>query len=316
MKKLLVIFLALTFVLAMISLAFGSRYNAPFWSTQPGSPGDPHGSYADTTDMCKDCHAVHLAQASYKLLRPGVTSADPCSYCHGSGGATTKIAILNTSGHGGNPDVNTVVAPDDVTPAYSASSNYPFNCATCHAVHGNNVVGGLTNAVNPGTTDRILKNDPDPNDNRAYYAAGTVVSLSVWCQNCHGANYGTYGQQKTVSEGASTTSAWGHDASSSGFSIMTKAAGGTVASVTSPGSATDGPRCNQCHSAGAGVAWVGGQVGQVQTGAVGSQTVNFPHSGYTGSYSLLKNSTNLSVGASGAFLDDVCNDCHYTPSLP
>lgn len=325
MKKLLVIFLALTFVLAMISLAFGSRYNEPMWGTAGNPAGVSHGGYADTTDKCKDCHAVHLAQGSYKILRPGTTgSATGCDYCHGSGtGSSYNSIYLNTSGHGPG---GSQTAPDDKNPPFSSGD---FGCAACHSVHDRNTIGALTNAANRPTSNsaRMLKADPDTLDGDTWTPVGATVTMSRWCMNCHSANYGTYGQQTTVLDGGSPTAAYGHGAgATAGISIYAPVSNTTVAVVRSNYSTSDIntvplPRCNQCHAAGAAAGvgasgWVSGQSGQVPTGGTGINNVNFPHTGYVGGFALLKSSANINTAPANVRLDDVCNDCHYTPSLP
>lgn len=322
MKKILLIILSLTFVLGMLQLAFGSGYNNPLWSTTNGTI--PHGGYADTTAKCKDCHAVHLAKAGYKILRPGAASGDTaCQYCHGITGivGTKNGVVLNTSGHGVNNSSDPVIPYDEATPGFSTPL-VEWGCGKCHSVHNRNTIAGLLYAANTtAITPKMLKGRPDMNGTDIYSnvdLSNQVVSLSRWCANCHSANFGTYGQSKTVQEGAAPTLAYGHDAGTAGITQYNPGSGTFAWMPPAVGNELYAPRCNQCHAAGArrnmvsaANGWVTGQTGQVDTGSL-AQPVYFPHSGYwnTWSYSLLKSQSQSSR------LDDVCNDCHYTPSLP
>lgn len=329
MKKLLIVSLLTAFIAATTTTAFASGYNSPLWSTQATSPDPkmPHGGYADTTNKCKDCHAVHLATGSYKLLRAGATDGQTaCSFCHGLGGVVgSKNGIwLNTSGHGLSiaQQSGTLYAPDDTDPGFSIAWNQ-WGCASCHSVHNNNTVLAVSERAltTANTTNILLKRQPDLNNSGI--PAGVTVTLSVWCKECHGANYGTYGQSKSTTAGV----AYGHDSGATAGITRQVYAGSTYAYARQnvPGDLTIAPRCNQCHAAGAArrtdvgtQGWVSGQNGQVWLNTVTGEGY-FPHAGYSNSYSLLKASSNLNPSASPgnpSKVDDVCNDCHYTPSLP
>lgn len=292
-------------------------------------PRGPHGDYADTTNKCKDCHAVHLASGPYKLLRAGATNErNACSFCHGTGGivGSKNGVILNTAGHGlsaAEQALSTVTAKDDVTPAFSVPTER-WGCQACHSVHNNNTLPGIANRVmTAGTSNALLKAKPDANKG-GLPTTGSAINLSRWCAECHGANYGTYGQSKTVPFGADVTTAYGHDAGSTSGITFQGDGSSTYAYVSTgvTGGMTRAPRCNQCHAAGAGRlnpnGWVSGQLSS-QVAFLGTSSIGFegyfPHTGYSNSYSLLKSSNNLSQ-ANNVRLDDVCNDCHYTPSLP
>lgn len=326
MKKILLISLAVAFIIAMVSAAFASGYNSPLWSTQSAAPDPkiPHGGYADTTNKCKDCHAVHLASGNYKLLRAGSTDGQTaCTYCHGLGGivGSKNGVILNTAGHGLGGATGLINAPDDATPGFSIQAAQ-WGCGSCHSVHNNNTVTAISERVftAANNTNAMLKGKPDSNS-AGNALIGATVTLSRWCTECHGANYGTYGQSKTVGSGSA---AFGHDAGSTGGINRNYKPDGTntYAFVRQqvPGDMTAAPRCNQCHAAGAAVlptsagGWVAGQAGYVWRNQASGEGY-FPHAGYSNSYSLLKASSNLS-SAGNVRLDDVCNDCHYTPSLP
>ncbi|MDI6689784.1 MAG: hypothetical protein QMD66_07875 [Actinomycetota bacterium] len=260
MRKSIALFVTIAFVLAMSGIAYASGYltNSEITAT------NPHGSYSNSTNKCKACHAVHLAQGSYRLLRISSKAAE-CDYCHGSGGITSKIVTTNAEGHTMGYSGS---APDDAGTAWSTTS---FACIDCHSVHNNNTV-----TLTGYTSSKLLKNDPDPGE--ALYWTGTGDE-SQWCSDCHSANYGLHTAAKTV--GGATR--YGHDCDTAGMSTT---ADGFA--VVNPGDGVNnGPTCKQCH-----------------------QSSGYPHSqGGTGR-DMLKDTFN------GTALDDVCNDCHNTASLP
>lgn len=331
MRKILTIFLILAFAIAATSAAFASGYNSPLWSTSASNPEPepkkPHGGYADTTNKCKDCHSVHLATGGYKLLRSGAEDGQTaCSYCHGVGGivGSKNGAVLNTAGHG--LDVNQlsqpiIYAPNDSTPGYSVARKQ-WGCTSCHSVHNQNLVSAVTERVftTSNATNVLLKGKPD-SSSPGNGLIGQTVTLSRWCTECHGANHGTYGQGKEY--GSPSVTVYGHDSGSTAGINRYVYSGQTYAFVRQnvPGNLDAAPRCNQCHAAGAGVlptssaGWVSGQLASQIFRNQATGEGFFPHGGYSNSYSLLKASNSLS-SAGDIKLDDVCNDCHYTPSLP
>jgi predicted CXXCH cytochrome family protein len=127
--------------------------------SQIASPRGPHGGYTSTTNKCKDCHAVHLAEGAFMLTRVD-DRFQVCDYCHtGGGGSKTNIQMDNeydsdtalitasrgdgvghTIGYPGN-------APVDIQPAYGCQGG--LMCFDCHSVHGNSD-RVLTTFANPG----------------------------------------------------------------------------------------------------------------------------------------------------------------------
>jgi len=277
MKKTMLILLILVFLMAMTGVAYTAGYNHPTSTTIP--PGDnPHGGYADTSNKCKTCHAVHLAEGSFRLLRGATGAQDECDYCHGSGGHTAVIVTTNGEGH--TTDGGAQTAPDDCDPAWSTTA---FRCSACHSPHDNDTV-----VLTDKGSSYLLKADPDP-DESLYWDASVGGDESMWCSDCHSANYGLHdgsdGKVKTV--GGETR--YGHDSSDTGWVDTTPADGWPD---VSPDGTNNGPTCKQCHQSG-----------------------GYPHNqGGTTSRDMLKDS--LGSGSSATQLDDVCNDCHFTPSLP
>ncbi|MDI6891795.1 MAG: hypothetical protein QMD08_02195 [Actinomycetota bacterium] len=273
MRKALVLALIPIFLLAMSGAAFAAGYLDDSIIQAMTSPDDPHGGYANTTNRCKACHAVHLATGSYRLLRAS-TAATECDYCHKSGtGIITTVSRVDgttTEGHTMGAYVNTT-APDEVDASAFKAGSGGLKCADCHSVHDNNTV-----ILSGKSSSKLLKNNPD-----GYGSAFTTTSdESQWCADCHDANYGLHTQSKTV--GGATV--YGHDCDTAGMS--TTADGFAV--VSAADASNKGPTCKQCH-----------------------QSSGYPHSqGGATSRDMLKDAFN------GTALDDVCNDCHNTVSLP
>jgi len=268
-KKLIALFVTIAFVLTISGVAFAAGYNVPLeYTRKKGYPSGPHGDYADTTNKCKDCHAVHLAQGTWRLLRDN-TRATACDACHGTGGLSTLIITTNPEGHTMG---YSGTAPDDAGTAWSTTS---FGCMDCHSPHDNNTV-----VLTGKTTSKLLKVDPDPGE--ALYWTGTGDE-SEWCSDCHSANYGLHTAAKTV--GGATR--YGHDCSTDGMTIV------GAWPVVNPGdNVNKGPTCKQCHL-----------------------SSDYPHSqGGTTSRDMLKDT--LGSGTPATLLDDVCNDCHNTATLP
>ncbi|MDI6822738.1 MAG: hypothetical protein QMD66_07870, partial [Actinomycetota bacterium] len=109
---------------------------------------------------------------------------------------------------------------------------------------------------------------------------------SQWCSDCHSANYGLHTAAKTV--GGATR--YGHDCDTAGMSTT---ADGFA--VVNPGDGVNnGPTCKECH-----------------------QSSGYPHSqGGNTSRDMLKDAATLKPPTANDYLDDVCNDCHNTASLP
>lgn len=239
----------------------------------------PHGGYANTTNKCKACHAVHLATGNYKLLRADATTSQ-CDYCHmvGTGiiGTVKKIDATKTAGH-------TIgyqgYAPDDTDSPFYTNS---LQCTTCHSPHGSNTTR-LANL----TTSRLLKADPNPSKAEFWTAPASGGYESTWCSDCHSANYGTSGMAKTVGG----TNAFGHGAMKNNPDQHRFCGGQVDSSACHPPPwlpKLPGKECWFCH-----------------------KSSDYPHSqGGTTSMSMLKDSFD------GQNLDDICNDCHVTPALP
>ncbi|MBS3909777.1 MAG: hypothetical protein KGZ93_09165 [Actinobacteria bacterium] len=270
---------------AAADLAFGG-YNYPQQYT--AKPKGPHGGYADTTNKCKECHAVHLATGSYKLTRAS-SHGETCAFCHGIGGTASVTVILDAEGHGLSPSeqAGMIIAPGDTHPAYTKNAS-SWGCLECHSVHDNKTVklAGLS-------SNKLLKADPNPakSGGYSYYTpveGETTQTVSQWCSACHNANFGASNDGKPVLKGSVSATVFGHASSSHG---MTTTPDGSPR-VTLDDGKNNGPTCYDCHK------------------ADGRTGVNeFPHSSGAAP-SMLK------AGSNALQLDNVCVGCHRTSSLP
>ncbi len=167
-------------------------------STIQGMTGidKPHGGYADTTNKCKACHAVHLAEGSYRLLRADNVTTE-CDYCHKTGtGIISAISRVDGTTAEGHTMGYSGSALDDSDPAWNTAA---FGCKDCHSPHDSNTV-----ILSDKTTSKLLKADPDPGEAKYWTGSGYE---SEWCSDCHSANYGVLTEPKTV--GGETR--YGHD---------------------------------------------------------------------------------------------------------
>ena len=282
---LITIAISVFLVIAPINIAQSAGYKS---DDDIKSGGVPHGGYVTTSDLCKSCHALHGATGEFRLLRAN-EAADACDYCHGQSGIVdTERVWLDSEGHGTSQTTGFLQAPDDTT-----LSTFPvseWGCTSCHSVHDNDtiILGG-----EGFTRSKLLRKEPNASKQYPltfYDSEDASQSVSQWCTNCHGANFGAYSTTKTVAG----ESRWGHDVSSAGYKDETSPT--PWADVDSFDGINDGPKCSQCHTS---------------SGAPAGITRKFPHAGGSGK-KMLKAGTELDK------LDDFCtgSPCHYIPSLP
>ena len=317
MKKALIFVFTTVLFLSITGIALASGYNEP--------TANPHGGYSSTSNKCKTCHAVHLAEGPFRLLRGATGAADECDYCHGDGGHASTIVKADTEeGHtmgwpaiaaGGTgdpsrpPDDSDVTAPA-VQLAYSVDLN-PFRCGACHSPHDNNTV-----TFTGAGSSKLLKKDPDGGESLYWDpdAVEPILTKSRWCSDCHSANYGAQDDEKTVGG----QPRYGHDVvHDGGGALAPEPHNNNLTSFPYPCAQSDchdgttplgdpndgvnnGPTCEQCH-----------------------QSDGFPHSqsdnsgGGTTSRDMLYEERQLTPMDSGTDdLDSVCQDCHHAPNLP
>lgn len=296
MNKALLFIIVTVLVIATAGYALAAGYNEPQQYTT--SANTPHGGYTTTTNKCKECHAVHLATGSYRLLR-GDDPMSACEYCHGEGGAGTGTDVrLDAEGHGLGGATGSILVPHDTsstaTGANLAFSAAEWGCAKCHDPHGvgENVLDG--NLIGMSSNKLLLRNPSAGASNgpkvqfESWNTTDAVsYNLSQWCSACHNADIGGHTEGKTTASGAR----YGHDVGTGG-SAQSGTYGNPSTWSVDPDNPNTGPQCEACHTAGGGFG-----------------SFAFPHS--SGSEPDM-----LAAGTVSNQLDAVCLSCHATASLP
>jgi predicted CXXCH cytochrome family protein len=168
---------------------------------------NPHGSYMNNTNACKDCHAVHTGKTE-KLLKE-TTQEETCFLCHDGRGS--KYDAKN----GKTYDENTETVSDSVAGGFNGftsshdveMSNAPQGgkglqmqlvCTSCHNPHGSENYRKLQTTVN-GKTSVVVKAsvsiNPFSNKEIASYESG----ITTFCTSCH-EDYMTYYQENPVND--------------------------------------------------------------------------------------------------------------------
>lgn len=238
MRKWTVLFLTVILVVLLSSsAALASDYLDDATIQGMTDPNDPHGGYTSSTNRCKTCHAVHLAEGSYRLLRVSASSTE-CDYCHKN---PSGIISTATKVKGDTPEGHTMgsgasqTAPDETDTDAFVADGGGLKCADCHSVHDNNTV-----QLADMSSTNMLKENPDGNGS----AFTSSNYQTEWCADCHGANRGLYNMAKTV--GGSTV--YSHDSSDAGWVDTTPADSWPDVSVDGT---NNGPTCKECHQASA-----------------------------------------------------------------
>ncbi len=333
MKKILVLSLAVVFVLAVAlpALAYNSTtvpYNSEgYWDPDEvagggntdgsgwedygynweqnytASPG-PHGDYQTTTNKCRECHAVHRAYGSWKLLRAN-GRADGCKFCHepGAGGAGQNIAMGDTGISNGHHLWWVGTAPDTLQGGAYQTRADGLACLDCHSVHANprRMVGDITDEA----TDKLLLGDPNNNNSTGYCAAD--VDLTDWCADCHGGNVGLHTTQKSIWDGEEFIAAYSHDCQTNGTTIGDNiyttcddlVADPNALKVEPEDGTNNGPKCRQCH---------------YRASNAGNNDY-FPHRSQN-TYVFLAGQTGDTDDVDNTALDDLCIRCHNYDHLP
>lgn len=186
-KKLFVVMLALTFLLATaaVALAGTGRWlndsrNYISFAYAP-TTGKHNGTYGTATNKCSNCHAVHNAGTdyaganAYKLLRSpsgGVLGA--CNFCHTTGAA----GVPQPYGGSGTTRAEHVLGPKTTLPDSTlvltvALGGSDLTCLSCHNAAPHNA-GGVASSklfkdVGSGTGNQDQRTTPV-------------------CKRCHNAN--------------------------------------------------------------------------------------------------------------------------------
>ena len=345
--------MALFGVLTGVALGFGEGGGLPWGATGSWNPGceachsyqsvdfalimddaaGPHGGFTATTDDCKNCHDVHQARSSNKLL-PSATVLGVCVTCHdfsfsGTGGFTSGgvYGAIRAQGeivrarHNIEGYDNTETSPPGGARSYAATSNIPggntdltanLDCLSCHTPHGNTVVrpfpaqryrmGAFSTT---DTTNRILQDDLNGTPKGTYTTYG-----AAWCAGCHDRRHS--GASGVNNHPTDVTDAQYFDASMSAQgrywtedAVPDATLGTRQAGWSREASAGWAPMCQQCHDNYRDVESPY-QVSDTNDGRIPSDNPRFqtfPHES-TGA--------NFEVETG----DDLCMNCHTTGGLP
>lgn len=184
----------------------------------PTTLGAPHGNFSTSSNRCRVCHAVHMADpmggaavgsevigtrivgpTAWRLLR-NKNRTEECYYCHGPDGATDKQPFRDRTGvtFRGEHTLGSTVIPDSNAASVPGGT---LTCGTCHNVHAAGVVATATISGSPDSSmavfmaARLLKDNPNPfngqsvgtNAGAANGAAGSDP-FTKFCSDCHDKN--------------------------------------------------------------------------------------------------------------------------------
>jgi len=181
----------------------------------PDDLGAPHGNFSTSSNRCRVCHAVHMADpistglgsetgggrivgpTSWRLLR-NQNREEECYYCHGPGGATDKQPFRDRTNvvYRGEHTLGSTYLPDSATTTVPGGA---LTCGTCHNVHAAGVVQTAGSYPESSMTAfmgaRILKNNPNPfntqsvgTDVGAEKGAAGADPFTKFCSDCHDRN--------------------------------------------------------------------------------------------------------------------------------
>lgn len=152
--------------------------NSGYLSPTAGS--SPHGGYADNTEKCRTCHAVHHPSAGgERLLRSAVL--DSCKYCHVSA----------------NFAIKTVFEEDSAYYSFDSERNHIVGCVGCHQVHdaANVTVPGSQSAYarskllrrpgSGGSYDTMNSSSVILGSTTLRSGLTDKAAVSAWCTQCH-----------------------------------------------------------------------------------------------------------------------------------
>lgn len=181
----------------------------------PSDLGAPHGNFSTSSNRCRVCHAVHMADpistdlgsevvgsrivgpTSWRLLR-NQNREEECYYCHGPDGATDKQPFRDRTGvvYRGEHTLGSTFLPDSSGTVVPGGA---LTCGTCHNVHAAGVVETAGSYPESSMTAfmgaRILKDNPNPfnnqtvgNDVGAVAGAAGADPFTKFCSDCHDRN--------------------------------------------------------------------------------------------------------------------------------
>lgn len=139
----------------------GSVSNSP--SQTVAVTEDPHRSYSDATNLCRDCHRTHGAPSGAKIILRKVEEIDICYVCHDGTGSIYNIQTTyqNLSAH------DTQV---------SAPTISDIKCMNCHYPHGT----GSSFMVRLPEESQCFNDGC--HDNVAHTRTTTILSWNIYSQ--------------------------------------------------------------------------------------------------------------------------------------
>lgn len=158
-----------------------------YWGAQEDNSGivSPHGGYATTTNLCKTCHAVHLAGPdSYRLLKSGDNDFEVGE--DRSSGEGRNMPGVDDEGAGDSRATECMYCHDATA---GASDARPYSLGLIASVRGEHTIGATVipdSNVNTGgaNVDEGNYTDRDP---VTYNGDGAMLQC-YQCHSVHGAN--------------------------------------------------------------------------------------------------------------------------------
>lgn len=281
----------------------------------------PHGYYLQSTLKCRMCHTVHNNNPSAILLLPQQTITDSCFTCHDGTGAVGVYSSISARGGAvqGEHTVDTTAS----VPGGSDKLKNVLGCYSCHAVHRATRVESFTGDSHQAMyhgfshfSNRLLRDDVGDTTRGAFTEYGPD-----WCAACHDQRMSVSVAHNHPVESSATPSHFSYQnvaRMTDTYTLTTELGplGYTNLGYVMPSPRTGDqvghdPICQQCHEDSRDVGDVG-DVAEFEAALkdygvyprpVNPPYVTFPHQ-TTNRWLLVEQD------------DDLCLNCHPTPSLP
>lgn len=305
-KKWIFLFVfSLIFLFPSLSLTAFAYNEPPIYTT---SPSGPHGGFITTSQKCYECHAVHKAGSSFKLMKYSTVLYN-CRYCHDP---TFGADSPNISQRGVVFDVvpgakgghNKGMEKGKSVPGGSEPLSSSFSCASCHSPHANpaRIIEEAYWFKGDGESEKsshlILKDAIQSSEGSPFYGSG-------FCANCHNRRHNKIAglSNHPVSLNTPYNNVWYWDGTSyrrgslansnKGFSLLDRL------NVNDKD-----PICQQCHEDARDIVFPSATQPQ-KTFKIGTNPryIAFPHE-TENEYMIVEKS------------DDLCLNCHLPEQLP
>ncbi len=180
----LIIFFIILAIFAFPSSSFA--YNEPPIYTS--SPQGPHGGYITTSQKCWECHTIHRASSSFKLMRYSTVLYN-CRYCHDpTFGVSSQYIPERGMVYGVIPQPkgghNKGMEGERSVPGGSNLLAEDFTCSSCHSPHANpyRIISEkywfIGDGENQKSSHLLLKDAIQSSEGYSFYGSG-------FCANCH-----------------------------------------------------------------------------------------------------------------------------------